>query len=417
MPAATIKMMEEDPAGVDAALVARGYTPVTENLLQINRRYKVLLTDCETIKAEINKISQEIGQLMKQGKDCDYLKERVKVLKLQLEDCQPDADFIKARLDEALTSLPNLSDKTVPVGKDEKDNVEERRVGVPKPDGIPHWDMTPVQEALELGVKVTGTRFSALKGDVAKLHRAIASFMLDYHAGRGYEEVIPPVIVNRQALIGTGQLPKFEDDLFKIDVNRYLIPTAEVSLTNLCADTIYKEDVTHRMVALTDCFRAEAGAAGRDTRGLIRQHQFQKVELVTVCGEHNAEAEHQYMLESAEGILDALDLPYRRMLLCTGDMGFSAQKTYDLEVWMPGQQTYREISSVSNCGDFQARRMNIKYKLDGEMKFANTLNGSGLAVGRTLAAVLENYYDNGLVWIPPALVRYTHCRYIPVKDF
>jgi seryl-tRNA synthetase len=416
MPAVTINMVAADLQGIDKILATRGCPPVAQNLLVLDKMHRATLTKCEGIKAKINILSQQIGQALKNGQSADGPKNDVRDLKNELADRTQELVELKEKLDQVLFQLPNLPDNMVPIGADETENVEILRTGSPGDQNTPHWDMKPIQTALELGAKITGTRFSALANDVAILHRAVANFMLDYHGRRGFAEVIPPVMVNRQALVGTGQLPKFEDDLFKINENRYLIPTAEVSLTNLCADEIYKEDITRRMVALTDCFRAEAGAAGRDTRGLIRQHQFQKVELVTVCAEHNSQREHEYMLEGAEGILDNLGLPYRRMLLCSGDMGFSAQRTYDLEVWMPGQNTYREISSVSNCGDFQARRMNIKYKLDGKMQYAHTLNGSGLAVGRTLAAILENYYSDGRVWIPQALVPYTHFNFITVGE-
>lgn len=246
-----------------------------------------------------------------------------------------------------------------------------------------------------------------LQGSVARLHRALGQFMLDYHVDRGFKEVIPPNIVNADALTGTGQLPKFAEDLFRVSGrDQYLIPTAEVSLTNIHADELLFSSDPYRYVALTDCYRAEAGSAGRDTRGLIRQHQFQKVELVTICEPHRSILEHDYMLQGAEEILEALNLPYRRMLLCKGDMGFSAAKTYDLEVWLPGQNLYREISSVSNCHDFQARRMNTRYKVGGEAFYAHTLNGSGLAVGRTLVAVLENYQTADDVMIPEVLRPY-----------
>lgn len=414
MPAVTMKMLREDLQRVNNLLATRGHVLVPEYFLDVDRRYRNVLKDCEETTALINAISLQIGEDMNAGINCDAKKSQVILLKKELAGKEAVLADLKEAIDGVLVRLPNLPEDGIPVGADETANVVIHQRGTPECREVCHWDMLPVKEALEFGTKITGTRFSALVGDIARLHRGIANFMLDQHSHRGYREVIPPVIVNKQSLVGTGQLPKFEEDLFKIDENRYLIPTAEVSLVNLYANTIFKEDVTHTLVALTDCFRAEAGAAGRDTRGLIRQHQFQKVELVTICAEHNTEFEYEYMIESAENILNKLELPYRRMLLCTGDMGFGAQRTYDLEVWMPGQNTYREISSISNCGDFQARRMNIKYKIDGKMQYANTLNGSGLAVGRTLAAILENFYEEGKVWIPSELVPYVRCHYINV---
>jgi seryl-tRNA synthetase len=318
-------------------------------------------------------------------------------------------------LEAVLAAIPNLPAEDVPQGADEKENVEVARWGA-----VPTFDFEPKDHAdfgpalgldFEGGAALSGARFTALRGQMARLHRALAQFMLDRQSGEnGYEEVNPPLLVRDAALFGTGQLPKFAEDLFRTTDGRWLIPTAEVSLTNLVAEQIVPDaGLPLRFTALTPCFRSEAGAAGRDTRGYIRQHQFEKVELVAICRPEESEAEHERMCAAAEGILQALALPYRKVLLCTGDMGFSARKTFDLEVWLPSQKTYREISSVSNCGDFQARRMNARYRPEGEKatRFLHTLNGSGLAVGRTLVAVLENYQQaDGSVAVPDALVPY-----------
>jgi seryl-tRNA synthetase len=317
----------------------------------------------------------------------------------------------EAKLKDLMLSVPNLPADDVPLGDDETGNVEIRRQDGTLVHAFKAKEHFELGEHLgldfETAAKMSGSRFAVLTGGLARLERAIGQFMLDLQNDNGYTEVNPPVLVRDKALFGTGQLPKFEDDLFKAG-DHYLIPTAEVSLTNIVADQIVKGDsLPNRMVALTQCFRAEAGSAGRDTRGLIRQHQFSKVELVSICHPDHSEDEHQRMLGNATSVLDALELPYRVVLLCTGDMGFSAKKTYDIEVWLSGQNTFREISSVSNCGDFQARRMGTRFKENGEMRFVHTLNGSGLAVGRTLVAIMENYQqENGDILVPKVLRPY-----------
>ena len=336
-----------------------------------------------------------------------------------LKDGTPALEAQERELGDALTAMlaaiPNLPADDVPEGADEEANVEVSRWGTSRNfDSAPqdHADFGPALGLdFEGGAKLSGARFTALRGQMARLHRALAQYMLDTQTGvNGYEETNPPLLVRDEALFGTGQLPKFAEDLFRTTDGRWLIPTAEVSLTNLVADQIVPlAELPVRLTALTPCFRSEAGSAGRDTRGFIRQHQFEKVELVTICAPDESEAEHDRMCAAAEGILQALALPYRKMLLCTGDMGFGARKTWDLEVWLPSQETYREISSVSNCGDFQARRMNARYKPEGEKqtRFLHTLNGSGLAVGRTLVAVLENYQQaDGSVIVPEVLLPY-----------
>jgi seryl-tRNA synthetase len=379
--------------------------------------------------------------------EAERLKAEVEGLKSEIA-AQEAVEAEKARaLKDLLAAQKNLAAQDVPDGEDEAGNVEVSVWGTAR-EGGPAKDHADLGEALglldfEAAAKMSGARFAVLKGGLARLERAIGQFMLDLQtAEHGYLEVNPPLLVRRPAMYGTGQLPKFEDDLFKIPgmeldwhlpdgsvvrdeelSDRFLIPTAEVSLTNLVRETILSEDelaTPMRLTALTPCFRAEAGSAGRDTRGLIRQHQFSKVELVSVARPEDSEAEHERMTACAEAVLKALELPYRRMLLCKGDMGFSARKTFDLEVWLPSQGTYREISSCSNCGDFQARRMDARFKRAGEKKteFVHTLNGSGLAVGRTLVAIMENYQDqDGRIAVPSALLPYmggvTHVERLP----
>lgn len=316
---------------------------------------------------------------------------------------------------DLLSAIPNLPAPEVPAGEDEAGNVEEKRWGdqrifnfAPKE----HADLGPALGMdFETGAKLSGARFTFLRGDMARLHRALAQFMLDLHTrSHGYTECNPPVLVNDAAMYGTDKLPKFAEDSFRTTDGRWLVPTSEVSLTASVADSILGDLAEPiRLTAHTLCFRSEAGSAGRDTRGFIRQHQFEKVELVAICRPEHSEAEHARMAGCAEAVLEGLDLPYRRMLLCTGDMGFGARKTWDLEVWLPGQQSYREISSISNTGDFQARRMNARFRPEGEKatRFVHTLNGSGLAVGRTLVAVIENYQqEDGSVTVPAALAAY-----------
>jgi seryl-tRNA synthetase len=313
---------------------------------------------------------------------------------------------------EALAAaIPNTPAEDTPDGPDETANVEVARWGTPRNGGLEHDALAArLGWNPEASAKIAGSRFMVLEGPLARLHRAIGQFMLDEQVKRGWRETTVPLLVREPALYGTGQLPKFAEDLFRTTDDRWLIPTAEVSLTNLVRESILEaETLPLRLTALTPCFRSEAGAAGKDTRGLIRQHQFEKVELVTICTPETADAEHQHMVRSAEAILEALDLPYRRVALCAGDLGFSAKRTFDLEVWLPGAGTFREISSISWCGDFQARRMDARFRTKGEKgtRFVHTLNGSGLAVGRTLVAVLENWQQpDGSVTIPPPLLPY-----------
>ena len=337
-----------------------------------------------------------------------------------MADAQNAEAGLEHRVRDALSSLPNLPDADVPDGEDETQNVEMVRWGTPRGFNFAPREHADIGPALgldfETGAAISGSRFTFLRGQMARLLRALGQFMLDHQTvTNGYTECAPPLLVREEALFGTGQLPKFAEDNFQTTDGRWLIPTAEVSLTNSVREQILADSALPiRMTALTPCFRSEAGAAGKDTRGYIRQHQFEKVELVSICRPEDSAAEHERMTAAAESILQALDLPYRKVLLCAGDMGFTAKKTYDLEVWLPGQDAYREISSISNCGDFQARRMNTRYRPesgpDGKKagtEFVHTLNGSGLAVGRTLVAVLENYQQaDGSVEVPPALLPY-----------
>lgn len=412
-----IRTIRDNPGAFDAALARRGAEPAAQALLTLDAEARAISTQVQTDQARRNEASKAIGQAMAQ-KDlatADALKAEVAALKDRMPELEArDRDLSQALADKLL-ALPNLAADDVPDGPDESANVEVARWGEPRCfDFAPrdHADFAPALGLdFEGAAAMSGARFAALRGGLARLSRAIGQYMLDTHtSANGYEEVAPPLLVRDEALVGTGQLPKFAEDLFRTTDARWLIPTAEVSLTNLVREQIVASPALPvRLTALTPCFRSEAGAAGRDTRGLIRQHQFEKVELVSICAPDQSEAEHQHMIASAEGILQALGLPYRRMLLCAGDMGFSARKTFDLEVWLPSQNCYREISSISNCGDFQARRMNARYRPEGEKgtRFLHTLNGSGLAVGRTLVAILENGQQaDGSVTIPSVLHPY-----------
>ena len=414
-----IRLIRDEPEAFDAALAKRGLPPEAAKLIAVDERRRDATTRLQTAQAEANSIAKSIGILMGGGRKEEAEAKKLEVASLKrtmpsLEEEQRQAD---AELEQALAALPNSPSADVPEGKDESDNVELHARGEKPAFGFEpreHFEIgAPLGLDFEAAAAISGARFAVMQGTVARLHRALGQFMLDVQTQEhGYTEVAPPLLVRDEALFGTGQLPKFAEDLFRTTDGRWLIPTAEVSLTNLVRERILNEaELPLRFVALTPCFRSEAGAAGRDTRGLIRQHQFDKVELVSITAPEQSADEHERMTSCAEAILDKLGLAYRRVLLCTGDMGFSAAKTFDLEVWLPGQQRYREISSCSNCGDFQARRMNARFRPgDPEAKgtrFVHTLNGSGLAVGRTLVAVLENYQEpDGSVRIPSALQPY-----------
>jgi seryl-tRNA synthetase len=412
-----IRVIRDDPTAFDAGLDKRGLAPQAAGLLQLDEERRARINDAQLLQTRRNEASKEIGKA-KASKDeaaAQALMAEVAGIKETMATLEASAAQASAALDEALAALPNIPAADVPQGADENDNVEQKRWGEPRAfDFTPrdHADLGPALGLdFEAGARLSGARFTVLRGGAARLHRALGQYMLDVQSGQnGYQEVAPPLLVRDEAVFGTGQLPKFAEDLFRTGDGRWLIPTAEVSLTNLVREQILGgAELPLRFTALTQCFRSEAGAAGRDTRGLIRQHQFEKVELVAISTPDQSDAEHERMTAAAEGVLEALGLPYRRMLLCAGDMGFTARKTFDLEVWLPGQQRYREISSCSNCGDFQARRMDARFRAEGEKgtTFVHTLNGSGLAVGRTLVAVIENYQqEDGSVIVPEVLRPY-----------
>ena len=473
-----IKFIRENPEAFDAGLARRGITYLSDDgtklgiahdgrpsevTLRLDEGHRAFLTEHEEMLGKRKTWSRQIGELKASGDDTGaafWMSETERV-KRRIPESERQVAAWKGVLSDFLESLPNLPDAEVPDGADESQNLEVAKWGTPRQfNFVPeeHADLGPALGLdFETGALISGSRFTFLRGQMARLQRALGQFMLDHQtAVNGYTECAPPLLVRDEAVFGTGQLPKFAEDLFKSSLSvsdeqvrlaieeaitnlshegeadelgraqaftlvrdaikenpitrRWLIPTAEVSLTNSVREQILTDAALPiRLTALTPCFRSEAGAAGKDTRGYIRQHQFEKVELVTICKPEDSAAEHERMVKAAESILEALELPYRKMLLCAGDMGFTARKTFDLEVWLPGQDTYREISSISNCGDFQARRMNTRYRPDGTKgtEFVHTLNGSGLAVGRTLVAVLENYQqEDGSVTVPAALLPY-----------
>jgi seryl-tRNA synthetase len=400
-----------------AALATRGYQLDIAAWQALEDQRKFWQTHTQNLQNERNQRSKDIGQAKAKGQDVATLMTNVANLGQELSEAEQKLSAIQQDLDTLLMEIPNKPHVSVPVGKDERDNVEVRRVGKPTTFDFTPLDHVALGERLRgmdfgLAAKLTGSRFVVLTGALAKLQRALVQFMLDMHAGHGYEEVYVPYIANADTLRGAGLLPKFEADLFKLegDEGYYLIPTAEVCLANLVRDEIVPADsLPRKYVAHTPCFRSEAGSYGKDTRGMIRQHQFEKVELVWIVRPDQSYAAHEQLVQHAEAILQRLQLPYRVLALCTGDIGFQSAKTYDLEVWLPGQQTYREISSCSNCEDFQARRMQARWRnpATGKPELVHTLNGSGLAVGRTLVAVMENYQDaQGRVHIPEALQPY-----------
>ena len=411
-----IRWIRDNPDAFDRGRARRGLQPLAAEIIERDARRRAAQTAWQEMQARRNDLSKQIGQLKAKGQDATAAMAEVAAIKDKMAAAESEEKELAEALDALVASQPNLPAADVPDGFDEKSNREERVAG-----GKPNFAFTPKQhfelgEALGLmsfedAAKLSGARFVVLKGMLARLERALAQFMLDMHTGEfGYTEVAPPFLVRDAALFGTGQLPKFAEDQFVTTQGLWLIPTSEVPLTNLAADEIIDESaLPWRFTALTPCFRSEAGAAGKDTRGMIRQHQFLKVELVSIAHPDHSDDEHRRMTSCAEEVLKRLGLPYRVITLCTGDMGFSAQKTYDIEVWLPGQNTYREISSCSNCGEFQARRMKARCRKPGEKgtRFVHTLNGSGLAVGRTLVAILENYQQqDGSIAIPAALRPY-----------
>ncbi|MBO9829197.1 serine--tRNA ligase [Xanthomonas sp. A2111] len=413
-------LLRQQPADLAERLrTSRGYALDVAALEALEADRKRIQVRTQELQSLRNSRSKAIGQAKAKGEDASALMAEVAGFGDELKASEQRLDEIRAQLETLALEIPNLPQADVPLGKDEADNVELQRWGTPRSFEF------EVKDHVELGArhgwldgesaaKLSGARFTVLRGPIARLHRALAQFMLDLHTGpHAYQETNVPVIVNADSLYGTGQLPKFEEDMFATalgEQKRYLISTSEISLTNLVRDEIVEaERLPLRMTAHSLCFRSEAGSGGRDTRGMIRQHQFEKVELVSVCRPEDSAAEHERMTRCAEVVLETLGLPYRKMLLCTGDMGFSASKTYDLEVWLPSQQTYREISSCSNCGDFQARRMQARWRnpATGKPELLHTLNGSGTAVGRAMIAVMENYQNaDGSITVPDALRPY-----------
>lgn len=412
-----IRLIRDNPDLFDRGLARRGLTPQSARLIAIDERRREVIGRLQALQERRNAASKEVGQA-KAAKDearAAALIAEVAQLKQDAPAAEAEQTAIEQELQAALSEIPNIPLDAVPDGPDETANVELHVVGEPRAihDAKAHYELGEALGLIdfEAAARMSGARFAVLKGQVARLERALASFMLDLHTTEhGYTEIAPPLLVRDEAMFGTAQLPKFADDQFRASFDFWLIPTAEVSLTNLVREQILGEDeLPLRVTAGTPCFRAEAGAAGRDTRGLIRQHQFTKVELVSVTAPEKSLEEHERMLGCAEEVLKRLELPFRTITLCTGDMGFSSQKTYDIEVWLPAQNAYREISSCSVCGDFQARRMNARYRpADAKgPRFVHTLNGSGVAVGRALVAVLENYQqDDGSIAVPAALQPY-----------
>ena len=412
-----IKLLRDHLDEVKARMSTRSIAVDWDQFVSLDRERRDAVANTERLKEKKNRLSGEIGKLKKSGGNASALMREVEELSEAIRSSEGPLADTEARFEQLMLTLPNLPHASVKVGKDERDNREVRRWGEPPKFGFApknHWDIGEELGILDFAraAKIAGARFAVYRDAGAKLERALINFMLDLHTGEnGYMEMLPPALVNRAALVGTGQLPKFEDDLFHVAPGDYfLIPTAEVPLTNLHRDEMLERDeLPIKYVAYTPCFRSEAGSYGKDVRGLIRQHQFNKVEMVKLTEPEDSYNELETMVRNAEDVLKRLELPYRVVELCTGDMGFGAAKTYDLEVWLPGQNTYREISSCSNCEEFQARRANIRYRKEkkGRPLFVHTLNGSGLAVGRTLVAVLENYQqEDGSVIIPNALRDY-----------
>ncbi|MDI6727802.1 MAG: serine--tRNA ligase [Thermodesulfovibrionales bacterium] len=398
------------------ALKKRGYEIDLSEFLSLEEDRLRLLKESEELRNKRNVVSEEIGKIKRQGQNANSLVAEMKGVSDRIKEIDEILRAIEEKTNSFLLNIPNIPHESVPAGKDETENVEVRKWGTPREfdfEPLNHWDIAETLDIIdfERGAKIAGARFAVMKGPGARLERALMNFMLDLNTSKGYKEIFPPILVNRESMTGTGQLPKFSEDLFRtVDPEFYLIPTAEVPVTNIHRDEILREEqLPIYYTAYTPCFRREAGAYGKDTRGLIRQHQFNKVELVKFTKPENSYGELEKLTNDAEDILQKLGLPYRVIVLCTGDMGFSSAKTYDIEVWLPGQQRYREISSCSNFEDFQARRANIRFKREGKKgtEFVHTLNGSGLAIGRTLVAILENYQQkDGTVVVPEALRPY-----------
>jgi seryl-tRNA synthetase len=411
-----LKKIEQEFVTVKSNLSSRNFdTSILDEILELNKKRKNLTTLSETKKAEINKLSKEIGEIKKNKGDATELMAKVASYKAEMEKEASELNEVQNTQTNLLLTIPNLLDASTPVGKSEDENVEIKRWGNPHVFNFKPVDHADLGEKLgmldfESAAKITGARFVVYQSAVARLERALINFMLDHQGSKGFTEMMTPFIAHERSLIGTGNLPKFRDQLFKLEeTDWYLIPTSEVTLTNMKREQIIDEsEFPFLYAAYSPCFRSEAGSHGKDVKGLIRMHQFNKVEMVSICSPDQSNEIHQKMVNSACEILEKLNLPYRVIALCSGDIGFASQKTFDLEVWVPSQEKYREISSISNCGDFQARRANIRYRgKDGKVGFAHTLNGSGLAVGRTVVAILENYQqEDGSVKIPEVLWPY-----------
>lgn len=413
-----IRMIRDTPEAFDAGLARLGVAPMSSEILAIDAARREKIAAAEAALAERNAASKQVGKAKASGDEAEFerLRSLVADKKTEIAALEEAAKAEDERLQEMLMSIPNLPYDDIPDGADEADNREVKSWGEPKPLGFEAREHYQIGEAMglmdfETAAKLSGSRFMVLSGALIRLHRALAQFMLDTHVDQnGLTETWTPVLVREEAMKGTGQLPKFGEDSYQTTNGWWLIPTAEVTLTNTVAgDMLAEGDLPKRMCAHTQCFRSEAGSAGRDTAGMLRQHQFEKVEMVSIVKPEDSDAELERMRGCAEGVLEALEIPYRTIVLCTGDMGFGSKRTYDLEVWLPGQNAYREISSCSTCGDFQARRMNARFRREGEKKpeFVHTLNGSGLAVGRALIAVMENYQEeDGSLTIPAVLQRY-----------
>ena len=416
-----IRRIRQNPQELIDALQKRNSAVDLTEFLEKEELRRKLLAETEALKARRNEESKRIAQIKRQGGDAQTIMDEMRALGDKVNEIDAQVKEIEEYINQFLLRLPNYPHETTPVGKDDTENVEQRRWGEPRQFGWEpkaHWDIGTDLKILDFdaAAKISGARFTVYKGLGARLERAVINFFMDTHAADGYVEVLPPYMVSRSTMTGTGQLPKFEEDAYKVDQDTFLIPTAEVPVTNLYRDMILDGDkLPIRHCAYSACFRAEAGSAGRDTRGLIRQHQFNKVEMVKITKPEQSDEELESMTRQAEKVLQLLGLPYRVVCLCTGDMGFSAAKTYDIEVWMPSYGRYVEISSCSNCWDFQARRAGIRYREDvkGKPQLCHTLNGSGVAVGRTVAAILENYQnDDGSVTVPEALRPYMGCDVI-----
>ena len=413
-----IKLIRENPEKINELLKRRNPDLSVDEVLAVDEERRQIQAQADELRAKRKTESQKIGEMKKKGENTDKIQEEVRFLGDEVKDLEEKQNELDEKQRNLLLNIPNIPDETTPIGASDADNVEVHKWGEPTKFDFEfkaHWDLCEEKNLVdfERGVKISQSRFTLYRGKGARLERAVINFFLDYHTEQqGYEEILPPFMANAATMTGTGQLPKFKEDMYKcVDEDLYLIPTAEVPVTNIYqGEILSEEDLPKYMTAYTPCFRREAGSAGKDTRGLIRVHQFNKVELVKLCTPETSPAEHEKLTEDAEKMLELLGLPYRRVALSTGDIGFSANKCWDLEVWMPSYDAYKEISSCSNFGDYQARRANIRYKekATGKTRFVHTINGSGLAVGRTVAAIIENFQQSdGTIIVPEVLRKYT----------